>query len=378
MHWSDGGLFEALKQGYGDGQGACSHPAVRWWVSFCSRLKLAAIRILDPNSPLAERLGEEVIAMRFAWWLVDQVGIAVNSASQYVSTVQGWHSRWYGVKLGGNLEFQRLPQLFTGLGFTHPNAGRPKLERHGVRPDWLRRGIDLCLGGDSSDQTPLEANLAAMLEVCFAGLLRSCEVALNTKKTTRHKGVFDPEVHSTRADCTHSLRNDETGIEYATYYARNSKSRDKATRHDKLKRILPSGDYIDASRALLRLSERDPVMPAERATTPAFRNPLTGLAITTDQFLQVLRHILGQLGLNPMHFGTHSIRIGSATALFVRGGDEIVIKTMGVWSSDAFLKYIRSNLVRVLQLGAKGCSADVTDDDHEAGGFIFDEDQIEE
>ena len=118
--------------------------------------------------------------------------------------------------------------------------------------------------------------------------------------------------------------------------------------------------------------------PAERATTPAFRNPLTGLALTTDQFLQVLRHILGQLGLNPMHFGTHSIRIGSATALFVRGGDELVIKTMGVWSSDAFLKYIRSNLVRVLQLGAKGCSADVTDDDHEAGGFIFDEDQIQE
>ena len=105
------------------------------------------------------------------------------------------------------------------------------------------------------------------------------------------------------------MRNDETGIEYATYYGRNSKSRDKATRHDKLKRILPSGDYIDASRALLRLFEKDPVTPAEWATTPAFRNPLTGLSITTDQFLQVLRHILGQLGLKPTHFGTHSIRI---------------------------------------------------------------------
>ena len=42
--------------------------------------KIAAVRILDPNSPLAERLGEEIIAMRFAWWLVDQVGISVNSS----------------------------------------------------------------------------------------------------------------------------------------------------------------------------------------------------------------------------------------------------------------------------------------------------------
>ena len=112
--------------------------------------------------------------------------------------------------------------------------------------------------------------------------------------------------------------------------------------------------------------------------TPAFRDPSTGLAITTEQFMRVLRSILAQIGLSPMLFGTHSLRIGSATALFVRGGDELTIKTMGVWSSDAFLKYIRSNLVRVLQLGSRGCSANVTDDDHEAGGFIFDEDDIDE
>jgi len=323
-------------------------------------------------------MGEEVVSMRFVWWLVDQVGVSTNTASQYISTVQAWHARWHGVRLGGNLDFQRLPQMITGMGYTHPDAGRAKLERHGVRPDWLRRSIDLCLGGSSDEQTPLEANLSAMLETCFAGLLRSCEVALNTKKTTRHRGVFDPRIHSTRGDIQHSLFNVETGVEYATYYARNSKSRDKDTRHDKLKRILPSGDYVDANRALQRLDELDPVAMGERKYVPAFRDPATGLSITTDQFLRVLRFIMAQLGLNPMFFGTHSLRIGSATALFVKGGDEITIKTMGVWSSDAFLKYIRSNLVRVLQLGSRGCSANVTDDDHEAGTFIFDDDDVVE
>ena len=50
---------------------------------------------------------------------------------------------------------------------------------------------------------------------------------------------------------------------------------------------------------------------------------------------------------------------------------------MGVWSSDAFMAYLRGHQPRILSLVRRGCSADVKDDDHEAT-FIFDEDDLAE
>ena len=47
-------------------------------------------------------------------------------------------------------------------------------------------------------------------------------------------------------------------------------------------------------------------------------------------------------GENPAHFGTHSYRIGGATALFAAGADPLVIRTMGRWSSDIYRLYVRA------------------------------------
>jgi hypothetical protein len=45
---------------------------------------------------------------------------------------------------------------------------------------------------------------------------------------------------------------------------------------------------------------------------------------------------------NPDEFATHSMRIGGATALFAAGANEMVIRTMGRWSSDTQCLYVRS------------------------------------
>ena len=47
--------------------------------------------------------------MRFVCKLVEEDGVAVETAATYFSHVQGWHGREYGVKLAGGLKLTRLP-----------------------------------------------------------------------------------------------------------------------------------------------------------------------------------------------------------------------------------------------------------------------------
>ena len=63
---SDALIFDALCASYGDGQGGSSHPAVHRYTDFMARLRQCAIRVLDPNAPIADRLAEEELMMRFS------------------------------------------------------------------------------------------------------------------------------------------------------------------------------------------------------------------------------------------------------------------------------------------------------------------------
>jgi hypothetical protein len=79
----------------------------------------------------------------------------------------------------------------------------------------------------------------------------------------------------------------------------------------------------------------------------ALRSPATGPLftfadgsfLTRAHLVALLRHVFpGQPRLN-----THSFRIGGASALAAAGVPDYVIKMLGRWSSDSFLRYIRSS-----------------------------------
>jgi hypothetical protein len=67
------------------------------------------------------------------------------------------------------------------------------------------------------------------------------------------------------------------------------------------------------------------------------------------------------IGENPTQFGTHSYRIGGATALFAAGADETVIRTMGRWSSDIYQLYVRACFERCCEWSRRAGSTQVTD-----------------
>ena len=65
---------------------------------------------------------------------------------------------------------------------------------------------------------------------------------------------------------------------------------------------------------------------------------------------------LDKIGIYDTLVSTHSLRSGGATAMFLNGISETVIKKMGRWSSDTFLLYIQEQLSIFLRDVAKNMS----------------------
>ena len=55
-----------------------------------------------------------------------------------------------------------------------------------------------------------------------------------------------------------------------------------------------------------------------------------------------LDRMLESIGETSSEYGTHSMRIGGATALFAQGASDTIIRTMGRWSSDIHRLYVRA------------------------------------
>ena len=124
------------------------------------------------------------------------------------------------------------------------------------------------------------------------------------------------------------------------------------------------GAYIDAVAEIANLIALDPVAAADAATTPLFRMGSCGVertAMSTRQLDVITKMLVSSIGENTAQFGTHSYRIGGATALFAAGADQTVIRTMGRWSSDCYRLYVRACFGQTLEWSRRCGSQEVSD-----------------
>ena len=63
--------------------------------------------------------------------------------------------------------------------------------------------------------------------------------------------------------------------------------------------------------------------------------------INRKGYCKMIKECVASLGLNPSFYNTHSLRIGRATDLAIKGVSADTIKETGRWASSAYLKYIR-------------------------------------
>ena len=328
-----------------DGKRGKLHTGVKAWFAFVEGdMKQSAHRPMEHTAPLYARLQEEVLAMRFVCALIEVRGISVRSAANYFSAVQGWHLREHGVKLGGGIAFGRLPQMLKGL---RRQFGDPAPRtRRGISPQQLRRAMDLRL--DPRD--PWHANIRAALACAFQGLLRSSEFALDRGKT------FESTRHISRADIK-TLTDKVAELMMAP-------CKNMQNLHGKTCPLVigAGGEFIDAVAELHNMLRVDPRRVGQLdELTPLFRHPGTYEPLRTFEVMNITRELMASIGENPADFGTHSYRIGGATALFAAGADETVIRTMGRWSSDIYRLYVRACFERCTEWTRRAGSTCVTD-----------------
>jgi len=321
-------------------------------------MQTPGIRVLDPlTTPLAKKLEEEELVMLFVWWLVEQVQILVRSANQYVSTVLAWHRRWFGIGIGANLEFKRLPQMIDGLCNQKVESPPLQKKRFGVRPQWLSVALKKArhLAADSRKEkfVTLQSCYDACTQSALVGVLRAGDLLspLSDKKG------WNPLRDASRADLT--FKAGKGGREFAVIMCRNSKAKGPK-RWQKIPVYLPSGGkLLDPCAALKRMIQLDPVEEDKKASTPLFRDPTSKQSLTTAHIRSHIRWLMDLLGLDPTKFGAHSLRIGGGTAYFNAGADELVLKTLGRWSTDVYLVYLENCRDRAMQLADAACNTSV-------------------
>ena len=344
VHRTDELRLKAMNASMASGDMGRGSTGVRAWCNFCASEGTPHDRPMDPNSPLWAKLEEEMLAMQFVCALVQDRGVAPDTAACYFGHVQGWHSKEHGIRLAAGMKLSRLPAMLKGL--RRVMGSNPRAVRRGVAPSALRRGMDLLL--DRS--IPAHANIRAALSLALQGLLRSAEYACDS-------GVrFNPAKHLTRADLV------ECSAERLVVMMLPCKNMRHLTGKTCPLVIGAGGEMVDAVAEVRNMLAVDPVSPLAAGTTPLFRDPATNEPLRTHRMRDVVRSVMQASGeSDPSQFGTHSLRIGGATALFAAGADPTVIRTMGRWSSDCYRLYVRACFESTLKWSRLAGSTQVSD-----------------
>ena len=190
-------------------------------------------------------------------------------------------------------------------------------------------------------RVPKDANIRAALATALQGLLRSAEF---TGSDTRLIPTRDDLVQLTRDQMVimmHPCKN----------------------MHHLGGKTCPlviggGGQHIDAVAEMHNLLKVD---PTPHGGAPLFRDPATNRPLSYQLILDTTRTLMRAIGEDPTQFGTHSYRIGGATALFAAGASDTIIRTMGRWSSDLHRLYVRACFEQCVDWTRKAGSTEVSD-----------------
>jgi hypothetical protein len=79
----------------------------------------------------------------------------------------------------------------------------------------------------------------------------------------------------------------------------------------------------------------------------------SGIVLSRKLFVDNTRLYLSMIGVDPARYTGHSYRVGGATCAAASGMADWEIKMLGRWSSDAYLRYIKTPIST--QIGFAKC-----------------------
>ena len=207
---------------------------------------------------------------------------------------------------------------------------RPRLPRRAVRTQVLAAGMQAALGS-----APDDLSAAAALSLAFCGLLRVSEY------TTASAAVYDRRRLPTVGDVSFST--DEFG-DMATVMVRPAKKGGRSQGKNSAV-VVRDGELIQPVTALQRMLGQRRAAPHE----PLFL--WRGRPLTSTTVSRLLKFVVKAAGSCERGIGSHSLRIGGATAALAAGVPPEAIRLMGRWDSDVYEIYCRQSRQAAMRIG---------------------------
>jgi hypothetical protein len=268
--------------------------------------------------------------MRWVDFLVNERHLKVNTACGYLSLVRTWHEHCTGLDLCKGISMVRSKRQVRGLRRKNPSSKR-SVRKAMVRQTMLRwrRARAVVMSRDDANRW-----LAATLALKF--LLRPGEVCKSPS------AKWNPCRMLCAGDLRLGVSVSPAGKQVHTLTIFPLKKGPGQAKD----LVIPFEDdsgqclsVVDAFRAVCAHS------PGRAPDGPMCM--LKGKPMSTTDLRSLARSMAKAGGLAPAEFGGHSYRIGGATALHALGCPELVLKTIGRWSSDIFEIYARAEAAQL-------------------------------
>ena len=228
------------------------------------------------------------------------------------------------------LEGTRLQYILRGVLKSQDNN---TVKRLPITSDILHKLCTLLSKGVFSPF--LDLMLQCIFKLAFFGFLRCGEfTSRNVHTSQTFVQIQDVSLRPNYTSFQFHLRSSKTdpfhtGVNIVIY------------ENDLLKPVYTMSSYLE-----LRCSSGASV------TAPLFvEDEFLNVPLSRDKFISMLKQCLLRLGYNDARYCGHSFRSGSATSAAAMGIEDHVIKTMGRWSSDCYVRYITTdaNVIRNAQ-----------------------------
>ncbi|KAI2503570.1 hypothetical protein MHU86_10857 [Fragilaria crotonensis] len=232
------------------------------------------------------------------------------------------------------------------------NGDPPKRKQRAITPQLLRSMYKEAGGASTSRQCPTGLVIAEIAIVAYFYAMRSCEITSTTSpgrtKITRLRGVVFRD--ATHREIPHASSR-VGGASRVTVTFENQKNGLKMDRRTQERTGDPVMCPVTQLASLIRrILKADPQAGPDTPVSTVWEGGTTRL-VTSDELRRQLRSSCTRgggaktFGYGADDIGTRSIRSGAAMGLFLMNHPVAKIMILGRWSSDAFLDYIRPQVL---------------------------------
>ena len=267
----------------------------------------------------------EALLMYFAAYCANKLNVASTTINNYLYGIRSWQiGRGMAdpLKTSFGQPLLCLDRVLKGIKKCKPGVTRPRLP---ITIDILRLLVSFvtlgCFG------KPDDQMFIAAITMAFFGFLRCGEF------TAFSASCFSSSKHLALKDAIFypSFRNPS----FMTLRFKYSKTDPFGKGHVVTLFCTPTGTCpVTAMQVYLSMRPYQPESP--------LLSLADGTPLTRTKFVMMLRTVLSKVGLNEDLYAGHSFRIGAATTAAVAGLPDYLIKALGRWSSDCYVRYVRT------------------------------------